>query len=108
MQELEPVIFHGKVIGHIRSDHVFITRRTQEHYFVKYRGFGLSSSVIEHLKKREVRKIVLLYQRADGGEELHQTFPNKFYDLGHVWNNDGDYQRILPLEHWNMKVAQHV
>ena len=104
--ELEPILFRGKIIGHLRSDKVYITHREAKHFFVKYQGFGLSYNVLIELKAKECKKIILIYNKADGTQEVFTTYPNKSFEVGEVYEGENDdWQRILPIKHFNMAVT---
>ena len=80
---------------------VFITfRNKKKHLFRKFNGLGISTSVLDKIKKLGCRKIKIVY---DTGEEqvILYTLPNKFYEKGIIYRyKDADHQRILPLRYF--------
>jgi hypothetical protein len=101
--ENQKITYKNKVIGELRPDHVYITQRTSKHFFVKFKGFGISASILKELKDKGCTKITLIYNRTDGTQAIYETYPNKFYELGEIWRDDeNDYQRILAVKDFNM------
>ena len=67
--------FLGKICGNR-----FIAVRKQQHFFCKYRGFGINASLINYLKKRGVKKIIFKYlgKRGEKYYEIQIDFLERF------------------------------
>lgn len=92
----------GKLIGTLKKDGVYVSFRTPEHYFRKYNGFGISTSILINLKRAGCKKILIIYQETPETQIKYSTYPNRFLEKGIIYK-DGkrDYQRILPLTYFN-------
>ena len=100
----EDIRFKNKIIGTL-NDGVFRTHRDKRHFFVKFKGFGLSSSIIDELKRRNCRSVLLIYTKSDNSESLYLAPLMRFYEKGEIWKDgEDDWQRILPLTEW-VKIA---
>ena len=90
-----------KLVGVINSNNEFVSIRRPEHFFRKYKGFGLSYSVIERLKKSNVEIVKILFQREDGTASLYVAYLNDFLEKGAYFKDQKyDFQRILELKHF--------
>ena len=95
----------NKVVGtYDRLTKTYTTLRNKHHYFIKFKGFGVSTEILLKLRKLGCNKIIIIYNKADGTQTVYQTYPEKFLTEGYIWT-DGelDHQRILPTEKINMK-----
>ena len=100
---MKKLFFRQKMVGELREDGVFITKRSPEHFFRKYNGFGCSYDLLVNIKKQGCNRIVILYERGEQTSKLEVKI-NKFFEEGFVYR-DGelDFQRILPLSAFNQK-----
>ncbi|RLE44049.1 hypothetical protein DRJ19_01350 [Candidatus Woesearchaeota archaeon] len=98
---MEFLHIHRKFAGVLKNNKDFVCHRHDRHLFKKFNGFGLSVSLLEELKKRNCKRVILIWHKSDGTEEALVTTPEMFFIKGKVWRNeDVDYQRILPLKEW--------
>ena len=91
----------NKTIGYVNETNQFISRRTKEHFFVKYKGFGLSLNIITKLRNMYVNEVIILFVRGDGTTSKYKTHIINFLKHGitHI-NLEHDYQKILPLTYF--------
>lgn len=91
----------GRTVGYLRPDKVFVTHRRNAEWFGRFKGFAMSVGVIERLRGLGVRRVVLVYDRKDGGQDLWEVCPDAFYEFGLPWRDlVGDWQRVLNLKYW--------
>jgi len=101
LEQDKQVIVRGKVVGTIRRDRVYVSHRNKNHYFKIFNGFGVSASVLDELRKYDVKKVIVIYTKVDGSQELWIANTNDFYEYGKIYKDVGnDYQRILNQEYW--------
>lgn len=96
----KPVYFKGIKVGNIIGD-MYRTPRTFNHLFRKYRGFGLSKSVINHLKNNGVKHVVIVYMGKKGDTELVSELDKWMEGEIFVFSEKGesaDVQYILPVD----------
>jgi hypothetical protein len=99
----KPIHVKGKQVGIIKKNRTYVSNRSNKHWFRKYLGFGLSTSVLAELRKYDVTTIKLIYSRKDGNKEIWTTSVSTFYEHGVVYNDEGnDYQRILSKAYWTI------
>lgn len=91
-----------KFIGAFRQgDRTYVSYRTPEHYFRKYKGFGISTSILKKLRKKGCRRIIIIYQETPEIQRQYKTVPDMFYQKGIIYKDKvADHQRILPLKHF--------
>lgn len=89
--------FKGRFLGKLRKDGVFVTHRSKKHFFRKFKGFGISTFILMNLYKHDCHKIVFVYSKEDGTKEIYESTPSTFLKSGKVWEDNGDYQRIVPI-----------
>ena len=95
-----------KTFGGFIKDNRYITYRTEEHFFRKYQGLGLSLSVINDIIK-SVDEVEFILTWNNGKVEHYLTTPKAILDSGEIWYNDTDpyaeidEQRIMPLVKMN-------
>lgn len=88
----------NRFTGILRRDKVYVSYRTPYHFFRKFKGFGVSTSILRKLSKEGCYKVLIIYQETENTQILYSAHPNKFLEKGIVWKDGrGDYQRILPL-----------
>lgn len=99
---MRPVRYMGKIRGHVQGD-TYISEREPEHYFVRYRGFGISSKIVNHLSELKIQFVSIIYHRKKDGLKIEYRAPlNKFVRRGrrYIDNSEGnkDLQYILPVK----------
>lgn len=100
--DIEPIDILGKEMGVInKTKNAYITRRKRtEHYFRKYKGYGISTAILDKLKERNIENIILI-EITKKGEKVLRTTRQEFYKNGiRHKNKEADNQIILPEERW--------
>lgn len=96
----------GKLVGILKDNRVYITHRNKNHFFRIFQGLGVSSYILEDLHKLNCRKIVIIYDRVDGTQEVYESTPEEFIDEGIVWKDlELDYQKIMPISKLRKRVT---
>jgi len=104
-------IFHlGKRVGFIKyseefSQKVFISPRTYLHFFRIHNGFGFSVGVLQQLRKRGVRVLIILYETREGIDKL-VTFMDYLEQNGFRYQDKCDSQIILPITQFNQHMLE--
>lgn len=82
---------HGRIEGK-----VYITKRRQEHYFCKFKGFGISVSELARMQGYKVERILIIYEGKTGTKHyfisLEALTDCQFYK----YNND--LQIMIPIK----------
>jgi len=95
----EVVMLHpnnpSKVVGKI-TGRVYTTKRTGKHYFYKYKGFGISQSIIDELLKRGVIWIKIEYESGSKIAE-YLTHVDNYNNSTITHEYMGDYQKIVEV-----------
>lgn len=87
-------IYHnGKVVGHINKE-TYITTRGPQHFFYKFCGFGISTGVLDVLKKQQVTKIRLIYN-GKKKKTFYESSVEDWIKKGHIYVYEGDKQLIM-------------
>lgn len=75
----------------------YVTKRQKKHYFIKFKGFGVSVNEIERLKQKGIKWIMISYYRKDG---TNIPYYLKVEDTDYLeeYNHEGDIQKILPIK----------
>lgn len=92
----------GKPTGTInREKKHYVTRRHRKrHYFRKHKGYGMSISILSHIKSMGISRVILIEVLKDR-ERLYETTVDKFYTDGiRHKNKEADQQLILPITEW--------
>ena len=90
-----------KLVGVINSNNEFVSVRLPEHFFRKFKGFGLSYSVIERLKQNNVSVVKIVFLRSDGSSTIYFADIDDFLKKGNYYrDNEHDFQRILSIQHF--------
>jgi hypothetical protein len=91
-----PMKVKGKEVGNYNDNKkVYITHRNAEdHYMKKFKGYGISYSIIEKLSKLGCEKVLILSDERDYLFKLEQ-FEDSLY--GHTFNED-DYQKFVSID----------
>jgi len=102
-----PVVMGGKVIGEVRGT-VYVTYRHFQHFFRKYKGFGISDAVLREIGKRGVDKIRIVYKGLGGRIRIYESTLRMWLMVSetYVFRDSGqeDVQRILPVR--KMKIVR--
>lgn len=95
---IRDICINGKKIGEI-SEKTFITWRKSEHYFKKYQGFAISTSVINTLLKSSVNRLVIHYTGVKY-DEMFIVSLDDFIEYGKEYLDTSmgfdDYQVVCP------------
>ena len=92
-----PVEINKKIVGYILKDFgVYQTFRTEKHFFIRFRGFGISKDILTQLENFDIRKIIIIYEgksRIIYTSELTQWIKS---DLS--YNFEGDEQKFVCVD----------
>jgi len=103
-----PIKVAFRTVGFLREDRVFISHRKEKHIFYKFKGLGVSTSVLMKLHRLGCHKIVLLLERKDGTTKRYEATPEDFLDKGTPYtNNENDTQKILSFKQMNQDYLTH-
>lgn len=93
--------FRTRTTGVLKQDKTYFTYRSKNQYFHKYMGFGLSTHLLLQLRKQGCKKIIIIYQETENTCIKYSVHPDLFLHKGIIYNNKGDYQRVLPLKYFD-------
>lgn len=99
-----PIIHMKRLCGYIKKldfEDVYVSRRTHDHFFIKYHGFGVSKTVLGELNVRGVKKIFIDYKGLLKNQLLMCTVQEMFKH-GTYYNDEGDDQLVLDMERWTI------
>ena len=90
------VFVKGVRVGTIVGD-TYVTERTpSKHFFIKQRGYPISTSVLTRLRVTDVKRIVIVEHRANGTEVTYEC-PLWMYDRAKPFQEKGyDEQKCVP------------
>lgn len=96
----EDVFLGAKNIGKIGEKKIYVTYKTQEHYFRMFQGFALSTGVMNLLKDRKIELIQIVYT---GKKKIkYLSTINQWENSMNEWLNkiDGqdDPQKVLAVK----------
>jgi len=99
---MEYLFVGEKKVGVLRDDKIFVARKNEaKHFFKKFEGYGFSFSILDKLKKKDCRGIVMIVKKKNGDEEAYFSSIDEFFEKGIPFKHDEfDFQRILPLKFW--------
>jgi anaerobic glycerol-3-phosphate dehydrogenase len=101
----KPIYLRKRLVGTLKASRTFVTHRNKEHFFRKYKGFGISAEVIKELKKYDCEIVKIVYTKIDNTQEIYIAPLNKFLESGVFYKNGlNDYQRILNINEFNKVV----
>lgn len=108
MMEREHITFQNKVMGYIDYENKsYNSRRTKEHVFLKFRGFGVSVQILDYLQSKGIEDINI---ECEGF--ILKTTVLQFLSNGIDWEDSTfgkkESQLILPIEFWNKKETKIV
>lgn len=97
----EEIYLGEKNIGHIGTKKIYVTYKTQEHYFRIFQGFALSQAVIDLLKKKEIELIQMVYT-GKNKQIKYLSSIKQWEESMNEWNNkegiQEDPQKVLPVK----------
>jgi len=87
---------HGQTVGQC-SGQVYYTERTPKHFFYKFQGYGISTTILDELKSRGIRQIQLKYY---GKEKItfYKTALDQWILKGKKYKYGNDQQIILNIK----------
>lgn len=88
---------HGVINYTHNMGTVYVTHRKKEHYFVKYNGFGISSTELKQAYEEKVYWILIIYHQTDGTMTAYRIKMENIKYLEN-YNNNGDEQKIIPTK----------
>lgn len=103
---MQEVRLFNKIVGYIRANGetppIYITnRKRDEHYFIKHKGYGMSTKILRDLKTNNVKTIVIIEETDPHTKRKLTTTVNTYFEKGiRHKNEDADYQIILPEKHF--------
>lgn len=88
---------HGTINYSHEMGTCYVTHRRTEHYFIKYKGFGISNSELEIAYNKRVYWIIIIYHNKKGEDIPHRI---KMEDVKYLeeYDNKGDKQKMFPTE----------
>lgn len=94
---MEAVKTIGKLTGYIKDRKYLMYKNRERHYFKKYKGYGISKSILDILKQENIREVIIIEELKNGERRKIETTTEKFYTRGirHKYKQ-ADYQLILP------------
>ena len=100
---VETMTMGDRVTGKLREDGVYISYRTEKHFFRKYNGFGITTSLLMDLRRQGCKQVIIVYQQGSD-QILFKAHPDAILEHGQIYHYKGmDWQRILPLEYWQQE-----
>lgn len=88
-----PLYWRGKVRGqyHIGRE-AYVSPRNEKHVCIKHHAWGIQKEILENLKRRRCKWIVILYQRTP--EHSRVAYIAKFWDFV----DHGIYDTLNPMD----------
>lgn len=86
-----PVRINGKVVGSVRNFE-YVTSRDSSHFMRKFKGYGISDSILQKLEDDGVDKIRI---RTPDNDLLGTV--EQFRSRGLTYTYNGDFQYFLPV-----------
>jgi len=102
------IVYRDLQVGKIVGD-TYITKRNKFiHYFKMFNGYAISLSILNFLKMRNVKRIVIIERKNDGSERLLKSELKTWFDKGMSYKftfPDGafDFQLVLPVMYMNVE-----
>jgi len=101
------------IAGDISGD-VYYTERKPNHFMRKFQGFGISQSVLDKLKEKGVKSVIIKYYRENGGITFFKCEAEKFYisKKSHPYENKDritieiDWQRFVSYKDMDIIVEE--
>lgn len=87
---------HGVINYQHSLGTVYVTHRRKEHFFKKFRGFGISISELEIAYEKRVHWVMFVYHRDDGSSIPYRVLLNDLHMM-EEYDNDGDVQKVVPI-----------
>jgi hypothetical protein len=94
----ESVFLNGIIVGEIKGD-TYITRRSaKKHFYRKQQSYPLSVSILEKLKEKKVKHIIIIeYDRNDFKEILYTCYLSDYDHIEPFKEEKFDLQKAIPL-----------
>lgn len=96
-KKMEEETEHGIINYQHDMGTCYVTHRKKEHFFQKYKGFGISNSELEIAFNKRVYWILIIYHEEDGSS-IPYRFRIEDVKYLQTYNNNGDVQTIFPIE----------
>ena len=102
----EPIFVGNRMVGKIvtiedMNDTYFLTTRLENHFFIKFRGFGIAKEVIELLISRKIPMIKMVYSGRHG-KIMYKAKPETFKTRGKsAQEGDFEEQYILATDEFD-------
>lgn len=103
------VIYKGLQVGRIVKDTYITKRNKYVHYFRIFNGYAISLSVLNFLKMRNVRKVIIIERADNGKERLLKSELKTWFDKGVTYRftfPDGTIDPQLVLHVMHMKIEE--
>lgn len=86
-----------KLVGVYKRDtNTFIKQISEANIFSIYKGVGISYRILEHLRRINCNKIIIIIHGSNSSAKYYTTV-FKYMEEGITYNNGLDYQKILPI-----------
>ena len=89
------VYFKGQVVGHIVRN-LYVTKRNNNHVFLKFHGLAVSQEVINKLPEYVDRILFLFYPGM--GIKRFLVKRGELINKAYVWDDGGDLQYVISFE----------
>ena len=81
--------YKGKNVGILKDNKEYLTYRNIKHFFIKYNGFGISTTILRELKDKGCERITVIYD-SGATQKLYHAHPNIFYKYGTRYEHGED------------------
>lgn len=96
----EWIRYRGKKRGWVENKAYYSERRSPEHYFRNFSGWGNSLAILEELERRSIKKIFLIIDYGNYKIEIVASL-NKIFSKGKEYKDaEDDWQIILNEKYW--------
>jgi hypothetical protein len=95
------VMFRGRRVGEIIGDVYVSHRNTREHYFIKGKGYPISTDVLKFLSSQNIRLIRIIELGAKG-THIYETSLLNYVQAPTFKEGDFEEQRCYPLKSMTM------
>lgn len=90
---------NNRVVGSLNEDTYITYRNTKKHFFIKFRGYGISTSVLDYLKEHGIVKIRIIEERVSGERRNINSTITDWEEKGIEYKaSEYDKQIILPIK----------
>jgi len=99
---MNEIKLNGKTVGKTVGDKYFTSRNAKTHFYKKRQGYPISVSVLNELKSRGIKKIILRESnRSDRRILIYWCFVSDFDFVSSFKEKKYDVQKCIPLRRWN-------